>query len=58
MFGSLVGLAFGVPSGANSSSEWIVHAVKFSQALDRPCKLPNSCVVLHELFMLLRSKKD
>lgn len=38
MLGSLVGLAFGVPSHANSTSEWIVHAVKFAQALDRPCK--------------------
>jgi len=39
MLGSLVGLAFGVPSHANNTSEWIVHAIKFSQALDRPCKL-------------------
>ena len=37
--GSLVGLAFGVPTRANNSSEWIVHAIKFSNALVRPCEL-------------------
>lgn len=37
--GSLVGLAFGVPSRANNTSEWIVHAIKFGSALDRPCEL-------------------
>ena len=36
--GSLVSLAFGVPSHANNTSEWIVHAIKFSSALDRPCE--------------------
>lgn len=35
--GSLVGLAFGVPTRANNTSEWIVHAIKFGSALDRPC---------------------
>ena len=36
--GSLVALAFGVPSHANNTSEWIVHAIKFGSALDRPCE--------------------
>lgn len=42
--GSLVGLAFGVPSHANNTSEWIVHAIKFSSALDRPCELTGMCL--------------
>ena len=36
--GSLVALAFGIPTHANTTSEWIVHAIKFGSALDRPCK--------------------
>ena len=36
--GSLVALAFGIPTHANFSSEWIVHAIKFGSALDRPCE--------------------
>lgn len=36
--GSLVGLAFGVPTHANNTSEWMIHAIKFSSALDRPCE--------------------
>lgn len=46
--GSLVGLAFGVPSHANNTSEWIVHAIKFASALDRPCEwfLCDSFVVI------------
>ena len=48
--GSLVGLAFGVPTQANNTSEWIVHAVKFSSALDRPCESGQSAFVLYASF--------